>query len=641
MPIEVFCPGCGARYRLHDSVAGKKVRCKQCEQAFTAEPASGPTKPSEPCPKIDPPIRQPKTPSAAALTRRPRPPVDDEDEDTDPRPARRRGKAKGKKPNNLPWIIAGAVGGLVVVVGGVIGVLAINKAKTPAAINASPPDTVAAAPAAAPKLSLQPIVASEPGGKDDSIPLQTLQAIKSATVFLKVKAGPAEASGSGFVMGAQGDALLIVSNQHVVNPTFKFEYETGTPRMSRLRPPTRTVTIKNTQVTAVFNSGTPQEHSYPAEVLATDDEHDLAVLKVTGVKDAPAPIDFMQELKLIETMPVYSFGFPFGQSLALSKNAPAITVGKGTVSSIRTDDNGELAMVQIDGALNPGNSGGPIVDSRGRLIGVAVAIVRGANNIGLAIPARQLVQMVKGGAGAVEFKVVQTTPQGLEVEVSAQIIDLSQRINGATLHYRTGPLAQGPSKDAFATLPETKKLVLTINQSKATGRFTLPAPANTVSLDLAYQLALNDNENKTTLTSVSSQAVRSAQAAAPPAAYAPPQEVSATTSQVPAGWKEYTAKDGSFVMWVPNRGGRQSEQQRSMTVRGNRIRLTALHITPTGGPDLEAGTLSLSAALARQLPAEQRIETFRDAFVEFSLRQFHFLARVSAALRATLGGVMH
>src|SRR5205085_1393192 len=119
-------------------------------------------------------------------------------------------------------------------------------------------------------------------------------------------------------------------------------------------------------ITLVFASGTRTEQSVTATVLAADAERDLAILKATGVRETPKPIAFSQTPKLVETMQVYVFGFPFGASLSTGRGNPAITVGKGSVSSIRTDNQGELTRVQIDGALNPGNSGGPVVDSKGQ-----------------------------------------------------------------------------------------------------------------------------------------------------------------------------------------------------------------------------------------------------------------------------------
>jgi S1-C subfamily serine protease len=231
---------------------------------------------------------------------------------------------------------------------------------------------------------------------EDTIPLETLQAIKSATAFVKVEAGSFNASGSGFLMKVDGETAYVVTNHHVIDPSVEITVpdmprRPRPPITPRLRPPiappssgsrTVTITVKNPNITVVFWSGTKVEKSVRAEMVASDSERDLAALRVKGVADLPKPIDFSQMPKLIETMPVYVFGFPFGNVLSTSKGNPAITVGKGAVSSIRLNDKGDLAMVQIDGALNPGNSGGPVVDAGGRLVGVAVATIKGSSGIG-------------------------------------------------------------------------------------------------------------------------------------------------------------------------------------------------------------------------------------------------------------------
>src|SRR5205085_9900747 len=111
--------------------------------------------------------------------------------------------------------------------------------------------------------------------------------------------------------------------------------------------------------------------------------------KVAGVANLPHPVELSQAANLKETLPVTVFGFPFGEALAIEAGNPSITVSKGSVSSVRRNHRDEVVAVQIDGALNPGNSGGPVVDAEGRLVGIAVATIRGAN-IGLAIPAGEL-----------------------------------------------------------------------------------------------------------------------------------------------------------------------------------------------------------------------------------------------------------
>src|SRR5205823_13549508 len=125
-------------------------------------------------------------------------------------------------------------------------------------------------------------------------------------------------------------------------------------------------------IEVVFNGGRRTETVVRAEVVAADPFRDLAILRVRNAKDLPKPINLTAKPELVETLPVYIFGFPFGEALSTSRGHPAVTVGKGSISSVREDDRGEQKIVQIDGDLNPGNSGGPVVDAKGRLIGVAV-----------------------------------------------------------------------------------------------------------------------------------------------------------------------------------------------------------------------------------------------------------------------------
>src|SRR5262249_35829971 len=172
------------------------------------------------------------------------------------------------------------------------------------------------------------------GGADaPTIPLQTLTDLKSATVFIKVEAGNSAASGSRFVVKAEGDTAYVVTNHHVVTPS--------TDRMPFRGP--RFVVGGPVTLTLVFGSGTPQERSAQAEVLADDSEDDLAVLRVKGVKDLPRPIDLRADARLVETMGLFIFGFPFGTALATNKGNPAVTVSKGSVSSIPLNQFGQLA----------------------------------------------------------------------------------------------------------------------------------------------------------------------------------------------------------------------------------------------------------------------------------------------------------
>jgi S1-C subfamily serine protease len=266
-----------------------------------------------------------------------------------------------------------------------------------------------------------------------------LDELKAASIYVKVKAGNIGASGSGFVVRAQGDAVYVVTNHHVIDPhaepddtagqqnppqnpfpglptrpgnpfpnmpgprfprpprfPFGFEPGAGHPKvvqMAALEQGQPDLPQSSAEIWVVLRSGTPQEESLKAVLVADDKTADLALLKATGVKNLPQPIDWKRKPKVRETLPVVAFGFPFGSSLDLKHKNPAITVTKGNVSALRLDG-GELSEVQLDLDINPGNSGGPVVDESGALVGVAVAKIK-STRIGFAIPLRKLERLLE------------------------------------------------------------------------------------------------------------------------------------------------------------------------------------------------------------------------------------------------------
>jgi hypothetical protein len=84
-------------------------------------------------------------------------------------------------------------------------------------------------------------------------------------------------------------------------------------------------------------------------------------------------------------------GFPFGRTLnvgrdSLSSVVPEITMTGGTISSLRANDSGARRFIQVDGNVNPGNSGGPLVDKDGFAVGVIQSRLKDATGIAFAIP---------------------------------------------------------------------------------------------------------------------------------------------------------------------------------------------------------------------------------------------------------------
>jgi hypothetical protein len=191
--------------------------------------------------------------------------------------------------------------------------------------------------------------------------------VKQATVHIRVTLLNGDAAeGSGFIAVEPG---IIVTNAHVV----------GMLGANSQRPAKVVVTI---------HSGEAGEKPLPAKLLAVDRANDLAVLRVEGA--LPKPLDFVEKEVLIETQKVYIFGFPFGRELG--KN---ITVSESSVSSLRKDARGRLEQIQVNGGMHPGNSGGPVVDASGQVIGIAVAGIPGTQ-INFAVPALRARELFEG-----------------------------------------------------------------------------------------------------------------------------------------------------------------------------------------------------------------------------------------------------
>ena len=104
-----------------------------------------------------------------------------------------------------------------------------------------------------------------------------------------------------------------------------------------------------------------------------------------GSKVVTGSLPVRSARNLQETQQVYVFGFPFGADLGKE-----ITVSQSSVSSLRWEtETGVLAKVQVNGGMQPGNSGGPVVDAYGNVIGVAVSVLR-FTQINFAVPGDQI-----------------------------------------------------------------------------------------------------------------------------------------------------------------------------------------------------------------------------------------------------------
>lgn len=179
--------------------------------------------------------------------------------------------------------------------------------------------------------------------------------------FLGSSGRTREGSGSGWVLDQQGH---IVTNYHVIE---------GSDLIS--------VTLSDF------------DEPFPAEVIGTDPQNDIAVLQIKAPAALLKPVSLGESSSLKVGQKIFAIGNPFGLQS---------TMTVGIVSSLGRSlrsDNGRLIknVIQIDAALNQGNSGGPLLDSEGALVGMntAIASLTGENTgVGFSIPVNTIKRVI-------------------------------------------------------------------------------------------------------------------------------------------------------------------------------------------------------------------------------------------------------
>lgn len=193
------------------------------------------------------------------------------------------------------------------------------------------------------------------------------------------------ASGSGIIISEDG---YILTNNHIVNSTSTSSfYEVGEAKK---------VTVY------LYNDETP----YDAEIIGTDKQTDLAVIKIDKAGLTPAELGDSSSVKVGE------FAMAIGNPLGLKS-----TVTSGIISAVNREvtssDGTNYVLIQTDAAINSGNSGGALVNSSGQVIGINTLKISatGVENMGFAIPINDTVNIYKQ---LIEYNKVKRPAIGIE-----------------------------------------------------------------------------------------------------------------------------------------------------------------------------------------------------------------------------------
>jgi S1-C subfamily serine protease len=477
MSVRIICPSCRSIYEVPDKQIGQKFKCEDCGEPLVAAARSDGIS-----------GRSRRAPRQEEDDERPRPTCrrTDHDDDDEPRQSPRRRKAKGGGIV-LPIVAASLALLVIVIAGAVVTYLVFLKedsaphagggpgpgpgpAGLPPGMNESalmerqadleihfrapeePPVSAMTFREPPPAEAVAPEPVANAAGQ---LTPAVLRRIKECTVYIRVQTAQGGMEGSGFFGSEPG---FVVTNAHVVG------------MLNRQAPPPQNIKV-------IRNKGEKNEVSLVAQVVAVDPDVDLALLSVPKA-DLPPSLVVKSALALLETQPIYVAGFPLGE--LPGKN---VTINEYKMSSLKKEK-GELDKLQIAGDMQPGNSGGPVLDAGGDVVGVCVSILRDRRTntdlrINFAIPADKVIRFLEGRFAGLTLGSPTRADVGLRVPVSVRLIDPLGRVSRVALDFWAGkPGAERPpgrkSPEAQPGDGPRQTLTLEVHQETGTGDLVLP-----------------------------------------------------------------------------------------------------------------------------------------------------------------------
>jgi len=295
---------------------------------------------------------------------------------------------------------------------------------------------------------------------------------------------------------------------------------------------------------------------FEAKVIGTDERTDVALIKIDALEDMAA-LEIGDATALKKGQWVLAIGSPFGLES---------TVTAGIVSAIGRDTGDYLPFIQTDVAVNPGNSGGPLLTLDGKVVGINAQIISrsgGFMGISLAIPIDEAMRVVA------QLKESGRVTRG---RIGVSIGDVSKDVAAAIgLPRAEGALVSGVEPDAPADAAgvQAGDVILSFNGQPITRRSDLPRIVGETRPGTAAKMEVWRKGKRVTLTVTVAQM----------------QDDSASVaSDTPAAGSENAL--GLTVEPVP------AEQLRALRIRGG------VRVTQAEGPGARAGIQAGDIVLA-------------------------------------------
>ena len=252
----------------------------------------------------------------------------------------------------------------------------------------------------------------------------------------------AEATGSGVIISKDG---YILTNNHVVSSSdSSYYYQVS----------------EATKITvSLYNS----EETYEATIIGTDEQTDLAIIKIDADNLTPAELGDSNACKIGEF--VLAVGNPLGLETSVTS---------GIISALDRDitvqDGSVYNVMQTDCAINSGNSGGALVNSNGQVIGINTLKLAGTGieGVGFAIPINDTIevyeQLIKHGKvlrpyiGISGSNLSESTAKRYNLPIGIYVEDIAKDSNAAKSDLKVGDVITAINEEKVETMEELNKI---------------------------------------------------------------------------------------------------------------------------------------------------------------------------------------